>query len=87
MDGFDGGLSGLGAGQLGSTSWSTTRHRSDFADSRRHAEQFDRLFAVNVKAPFFIVQKGLPRLRDGGRIVNVSSGVTRVAYPERSRMR
>ncbi|MFE2106735.1 SDR family NAD(P)-dependent oxidoreductase [Kitasatospora sp. NPDC059463] len=42
---------------------------------------FDRVFAVNAKAPFFVVQHGLGRLRDGGRIVNVSSGVTRVAFP------
>jgi 3-oxoacyl-[acyl-carrier protein] reductase len=44
-------------------------------------ESYDRIFAVNAKAPFFLVQKGLDRLRDGGRIVNVSSGVTRVAFP------
>ncbi|MGC4940620.1 SDR family oxidoreductase [Kribbella sp. DT2] len=43
---------------------------------------FDRLFAVNAKAPFFLVQQGLSRLRDGGRIVNVGSGVTRVAFPQ-----
>ncbi len=42
---------------------------------------YDRVFAVNAKAPFFVVQHGLARLRDGGRIVNVSSGVTRVAFP------
>jgi 3-oxoacyl-[acyl-carrier protein] reductase len=42
---------------------------------------FDRLFAVNVKAPFFLVQQSLRRLRDGGRIINISSGVTRIAYP------
>jgi 3-oxoacyl-[acyl-carrier protein] reductase len=44
--------------------------------------EFDRVFAVNVKAPFFIVQKGLDRIRDGGRIINISSGVTRIAYPD-----
>jgi 3-oxoacyl-[acyl-carrier protein] reductase len=44
--------------------------------------EFDRVFAVNVRAPFFIVQKGLDRIVDGGRIVNISSGVTRVALPE-----
>ncbi|MFI0979213.1 SDR family oxidoreductase [Streptomyces sp. NPDC021093] len=44
-------------------------------------EDYDRVFAVNAKAPFFIVQKGLDRLRDGGRIINVSSGVTKVAFP------
>ncbi|WP_131736719.1 SDR family oxidoreductase [Actinomadura roseirufa] len=43
--------------------------------------EFDRLFAVNVKAPFFIVREGLGRLRDGGRIINISSGVTRIAFP------
>ncbi|MFF9064877.1 SDR family oxidoreductase [Streptomyces sp. NPDC014891] len=42
---------------------------------------YDRVFAVNAKAPFFIVQKGLDRLRDGGRIINISSGVTKVAFP------
>jgi 3-oxoacyl-[acyl-carrier protein] reductase len=46
------------------------------------AEEFDAVFAVNVKAPFFIVQQGLGRIRDGGRIINISSGVTRIAYPE-----
>ncbi|MEV6930068.1 SDR family oxidoreductase [Dactylosporangium sp. NPDC051485] len=44
-------------------------------------EEFDRVFAVNVRAPFFIVRHGLSRLREGGRIVNISSGVTRVAMP------
>ncbi|MFF8033121.1 MULTISPECIES: SDR family oxidoreductase [unclassified Streptomyces] len=42
---------------------------------------FDRVFAINTKAPFFIIQRGLGRLRDGGRIVNISSVATRVAFP------
>ncbi|MGW4113832.1 SDR family oxidoreductase [Actinosynnema sp. NPDC004786] len=45
-------------------------------------EDFDRLMAVNAKAPFFIVQRASPLLADHGRIVNISSGVTRVANPE-----
>ncbi|MFF7021112.1 SDR family oxidoreductase [Streptomyces klenkii] len=45
-------------------------------------EQFDRLFAVNAKAPFFLIQRALKNLPDGGRIVNISSGLTRVANPE-----
>jgi 3-oxoacyl-[acyl-carrier protein] reductase len=45
-------------------------------------EEFDRLFAVNVKAPYFIIRQALPLLRDGGRIVNVSSAATRIALPE-----
>jgi NAD(P)-dependent dehydrogenase (short-subunit alcohol dehydrogenase family) len=44
-------------------------------------EDYDRVFAVNAKAPFFILQQSLGRLRDGGRIVNISSAATRVAYP------
>ncbi|MET9485922.1 SDR family oxidoreductase [Nocardia sp. NPDC006630] len=42
-------------------------------------ESFDRVFAVNAKAPFFVTKLGLERLRDGGRIVNVSTGLTRGA--------
>ncbi|GIP51068.1 SDR family oxidoreductase [Paenibacillus vini] len=44
-------------------------------------ESFDEIFAVNVKAPFFLVQRALPLLRDEGRIINISSGVTRIAFP------
>ncbi len=43
---------------------------------------FDELIAVNVKAPFFIIQQALPRLRNGGRIINISSGTARIAMPE-----
>ncbi|MBE1496800.1 NAD(P)-dependent dehydrogenase (short-subunit alcohol dehydrogenase family)/2-polyprenyl-6-methoxyphenol hydroxylase-like FAD-dependent oxidoreductase [Amycolatopsis lexingtonensis] len=45
-------------------------------------EQFDRLYAVNAKAPFFLVQRALRNLPDGGRIVNISSGLTRFANPQ-----
>ncbi|MFI8204990.1 SDR family oxidoreductase [Streptomyces sp. NPDC085937] len=45
-------------------------------------EQFDRLFAVNAKAPYFLVQRALANLPDGGRIINISSGLTRVANPQ-----
>ncbi|WP_084468597.1 SDR family oxidoreductase [Nocardiopsis trehalosi] len=44
-------------------------------------EEYDRLFAVNVRAPLFLTQRLLPVLRDGGRIIAVSSGVTRIALP------
>ncbi|MFJ7074845.1 SDR family oxidoreductase [Streptomyces sp. NPDC098781] len=40
---------------------------------------YDELFAVNVRAPFFIVRRGLHRLRDGGRVINISSGLARTA--------
>lgn len=45
-------------------------------------DEFDLQHAVNVRAPYFIIRDGLPRLREGGRIINVSSGVTRIALPE-----
>lgn len=44
--------------------------------------EFDEVFAVNVRAPLFVIQHALSRLRDGGRIVNVSSGAARLAMPE-----
>lgn len=45
------------------------------------SEQFDRLFDVNVKAPLFIIQRALPLLSHGGRIINISSADTRIALP------
>ena len=36
-------------------------------------DSFDRLLTVNVRAPFFVLQQGLERMRDGGRIINISS--------------
>ena len=44
-------------------------------------EQFDRLMDVHVKGPFFLTQKLLPLMADGGRIVNVSTGLARFTLP------
>ena len=43
--------------------------------------QFDQLFNVHLKGTFFITQKLLPLLKDGGRIVNTSSGLARFTLP------
>ncbi|EGP47321.1 SDR family NAD(P)-dependent oxidoreductase [Achromobacter insuavis] len=43
--------------------------------------QFDALFDVHVKGVFFLTQSLLPMLADGGRIINFSSGLTRVSFP------
>lgn len=43
--------------------------------------QFDALFNVHVKGVYFLTQALLPVLADGGRIVNISSGLTRVSFP------
>ncbi|SCY67762.1 SDR family NAD(P)-dependent oxidoreductase [Flavobacterium caeni] len=42
---------------------------------------FDTLHQIHVKAPFFLTQKALPLLNDGGSIVNVSTGLTRFSLP------
>jgi 3-oxoacyl-[acyl-carrier protein] reductase len=43
---------------------------------RTTPEEYERTFAINVRAPFFIIQRALPLIPDGGRIINISSGVT-----------
>ncbi len=43
--------------------------------------QFDALVDVHFKGVFFLTQAVLPLLATGGRIVNLSSGLTRVSYP------
>ncbi|WP_336210847.1 SDR family NAD(P)-dependent oxidoreductase [Nonomuraea sp. LPB2021202275-12-8] len=45
-------------------------------------EAYDRLFAVNVRGLFFLTRRLLPLIPDGGRIVNITSGVARIAFPE-----
>lgn len=41
----------------------------------------DEIYTVNVRAPFFITQEAAKRIRDGGRIVFISSGVVRTPFP------
>jgi NAD(P)-dependent dehydrogenase (short-subunit alcohol dehydrogenase family) len=43
--------------------------------------QFDGLVNVHFKGVYFLTQTLLPLIADGGRIVNLSSGLTRVSYP------
>ncbi len=42
---------------------------------------FDSLYNIHFKGVFFLTQKLLPSIKDGGRIVNVSSGLARFAMP------
>ena len=44
-------------------------------------EAFDRLYAAHLKAPYFLTQMLLPTIVDGGRIVNISSGLARFSSP------
>lgn len=43
--------------------------------------QFDSLVDIHLKGPFFLTQALLPLIADGGRIVNISSGLARFALP------
>jgi NAD(P)-dependent dehydrogenase (short-subunit alcohol dehydrogenase family) len=44
-------------------------------------EELDQIYNVHFKGVFFLTQKLLPLLEDGGRIVNISSGLARFANP------
>ena len=44
-------------------------------------EEFDQLVQVHFKGPVFLTQKLIPIMNDGGHIVNISSGLTRITYP------
>ncbi len=41
-------------------------------------ENFDRIFAVNVKGLFFTTQEAVKRMGKGGRVINISTTLTRV---------
>lgn len=43
--------------------------------------QFDQLCNIQLKGPFFLTQRLLPLIADHGRIVNISTGLTRFALP------
>ncbi|MFN9470454.1 SDR family NAD(P)-dependent oxidoreductase [Acidovorax sp.] len=52
---------------------------ASFADTTE--AQFDRLVDVHFKGVFFLTQALLPLVADGGRIVNFSTGLTRMTLP------
>jgi 3-oxoacyl-[acyl-carrier protein] reductase len=45
--------------------------------SNASEEDFDRVFGVNAKGTFLVIRAALPRMADGGRIINISSGASR----------
>ncbi|MBP2562949.1 NAD(P)-dependent dehydrogenase (short-subunit alcohol dehydrogenase family) [Neorhizobium galegae] len=54
-------------------------HHADFEKTTE--AELDGLFNVHFKGVFFLTQKLLPLIRDGGRIVNISTGLTRITIP------
>lgn len=53
--------------------------RTPFAETTE--EQFDLLVNIHLKGTFFLTQKLLPLLADGGRILNISTGLARFSLP------
>lgn len=43
-------------------------------------DQFDQMLNIHLKGVYFLTQKALPWLNDGGRIINISSAVTRNSF-------
>ena len=54
----------------------------DDTTARQTEANFDRLVAVNVKAPFFLVQRFLGDLPKDGRVVNLSSRLSQLGFPD-----
>lgn len=46
--------------------------------------QFDDMVNVHLKSAYFLTQKALPLMNDGGGIINISTGLTRLVYPNYS---
>ena len=56
-----------------------TSHHAAFDQTTE--QEMDDLYNVHFKGVFFLTQKLLPLINDGGRIVMISSGLTRFAFP------
>jgi NAD(P)-dependent dehydrogenase (short-subunit alcohol dehydrogenase family) len=56
-------------------------HGMDAPFAETTPAQFDEMMRVHLKGPFFLTQALLPLIEDGGRILNVSSGLARFSYP------
>jgi len=54
-------------------------HHALIADTTE--EKFDMLMNLHFKGVYFLTQKALPLLNDGGRIINISSGLARFSMP------
>ena len=74
-------LAGLGADRFDFlVNNAGTSHHNAF--DKTTEQELDRLYDVHFKGVFFLTQKLLPLIDDGGRIVMISSGLTRMTFPE-----
>ena len=68
-------IRGVNARNLHENAW------AQFESSRCTLEEFDQLFAINVKGSFNAMREAAQRLQPGGRIVNFSSSLVGTALP------
>jgi NAD(P)-dependent dehydrogenase (short-subunit alcohol dehydrogenase family) len=82
----------VGSVQEALTAWGVERfdylvnnagNSSNTSFAQMTEEELDSLYQVHFKGVFFLTQKLLPLMNDGGRIVNISSGLARFAMPNR----
>lgn len=59
-----------------------TGSHTSFVDATE--EEFDALVNIHYKGVYFLTQKLLPYLNDGGSIINISSGLARFSHPNTS---
>jgi NAD(P)-dependent dehydrogenase (short-subunit alcohol dehydrogenase family) len=59
-----------------------TSHGKSFMETTE--DELDTLYNVHFKSVFFLTQRLVPIMNDGGRIVNISSGLTRFTFPGRA---
>ena len=73
------------ARHLGARPLRLPRQQRRYLAPQQHREtteaELDALYNVHFKGVFFLTQKLLPLINDGGRIVNLSSGLTRIIMP------
>ncbi len=85
FDGFFSNVTGHLKEKTGSTNFdflinnAGTALYAPFAETTE--EQFDTALNIHYKGVFFLTQKALPFLNDGGRIINIASGLARFSYP------
>ena len=61
---------------VNNAAWAFTKPIVEVAE-----EEFDRIFAINVKGTFVACQEAARHLSDGGRIINISSSTTALSFP------
>ncbi len=81
VDGVRRALSGLGAKRFDYLVNNAGNEHGNTSIENTTEAEMDALYSVHFKGVFFLTQKLLPLINDGGRIVNLSTGRTRIIVP------